>query len=161
MSSETKMGRPTDYLPEVAEDICNLLMLGESLRSICKRPGMPSIRAVMYWLQRHEDFTQQYARAREVQAELLAEEIIEIADDSKGDVIVDEDGNEQTNHERVARSRLRVDARKWYASKLAPKRYGDKVTHEQNITITDLTDEELDRRLQELTNAQSQPGAED
>lgn len=159
-TEEKKMGRPTDYLPEVGEDICNLLMLGESLRSICKRPGMPAIRTVMYWLQRHEDFMQQYARAREVQAELLAEEIIEIADDSAGDVIVDEDGREQTNHERVARSRLRVDARKWYASKLAPKRYGDRVQHDQKITITDLTDEELDKRLMELTNAQSEPGGE-
>ncbi|GAA0494796.1 hypothetical protein [Tatumella punctata] len=161
MATEKKIGRPTDYLPEVAEDICNLLMLGESLRSICKRPGMPAIRTVMNWLQRHEDFMQQYARAREIQAELLAEEIIEIADDSSGDVIVDEDGREQTNHERVARSRLRVDARKWYASKLAPKRYGDKIQHEQSITITDLTDAELDARLQELTNAQSQPGGKD
>lgn len=71
MATETKFGRPTDYMPEVAEDICNLLMLGESLRSICKRPGMPAIRTVMYWLQRHEDFMQQYARAREIQAELL------------------------------------------------------------------------------------------
>ncbi|HHJ4382382.1 TPA: DNA packaging protein [Citrobacter freundii] len=159
-TEEKKMGRPTDYLPEVGEDICNLLMLDESLRSICKRPGMPAIRTVMYWLQRHDDFMQQYARAREVQAELLAEEIIEIADDSAGDVIVDEDGREQTNHERVARSRLRVDARKWYASKLAPKRYGDRVQHDQKITITDLTDEELDKRLMELTNAQSEPGGE-
>lgn len=158
--TRSRSGRPTDYMPEVAEDICNLLMLGESLRSICKRPGMPSIRSVMYWLQRHEDFMQQYARAREIQAELLAEEIIEIADDSAGDIIVDDDGKEQTNHERVARSRLRVDARKWYVSKLAPKRYGERVQHDQKITITDLTDEELDRRLQELTDAQSQPGGE-
>ncbi|HDL7100129.1 TPA: hypothetical protein PXM79_002920 [Yersinia enterocolitica] len=103
---------------------------------------------------------QQYARARAIQAELLAEEIITIADDSSGDVIVDDDGKEQTNHERVARSRLRVDARKWYASKLAPKRYGDRVQHEQKITITDLTDEELDRRLQELQDAQSESGRE-
>ncbi|EKN6106416.1 DNA packaging protein [Yersinia enterocolitica] len=160
-TEEKKTGRPTDYLPEVGEDICNLLMLGESLRSICKRPGMPAIRTVMYWLQRYDDFMQQYARAREIQAELLAEEIITIADDSSGDVIVDEDGKEQTNHERVARSRLRVDARKWYASKLAPKRYGERVQHDQKITITDLTDEELDRRLQELQDAQSQPGRED
>lgn len=123
----TRRGRPSDYLPEVAEDICNLLMDGESLRSICKRPGMPSIRAVMYWLQKHEDFVQQYVRAREVQADLLAEEILEIADDSAGDVVIDDEGREQTNHERVARSRLRVDARKWYASKLAPKKYGDKI----------------------------------
>lgn len=90
----------------------------------------------------------------------MAEEIITIADDSTGDVIVGEDGNEQTNHERVARSRLRVDARKWYASKLAPKRYGERVQHEQKITITDLTDEELDRRLQELQDAQSQSRGE-
>lgn len=154
MATTAKMGRPTDYIPEVAEDICNLLMLGESLRSICKRPGMPAIRTVMYWLQRHEDFMQQYACAREIQAELLAEEIIEIADDSSGDVIVDDDGKEQTNHERVARSRLRVDARKWYASKLAPKRYGDRIQHDQKITITDLTDDEIDKRIKELSNGQ-------
>ncbi|AGG31951.1 hypothetical protein MU9_2906 [Morganella morganii subsp. morganii KT] len=97
---------------------------------------------------------QQYARAREIQAELLAEEIIEIADDSSGDVIVDDDGKEQTNHERVARSRLRVDARKWYASKLAPKRYGDRIQHDQKITITDLTDDEIDKRIKELSNGQ-------
>ncbi len=115
---------------------------------------MPAIRTVMYWLQRHEDFMQQYARAREIQAELLAEEIIEIADDSSGDVIVDDDGKEQTNHERVARSRLRVDARKWYASKLAPKRYGDRIQHDQKITITDLTDDEIDKRIKELSNGQ-------
>ena len=114
----------------------------------------------MYWLQRHADFMQQYARAREIQAELLAEEIIEIADDSAGDVIIDDEGREQTNHERVARSRLRVDARKWYASKLAPKRYGDRVQHDQKITITDLTDEELAKPLMELTNAQSESGGE-
>nr|WP_241430770.1 hypothetical protein [Tatumella saanichensis] len=113
------------------------------------------------WIQSFDDFRNQYARAREVQADVLAEEIIEIADDSSGDVIVDEDGREQTNHERVARSRLRVDARKWYASKLAPKKYGDRIQHEQTIQITDLSDAELDRKLQELTNAQSQPGAED
>ncbi|MCT0100404.1 DNA packaging protein [Proteus mirabilis] len=154
MTKKNKGGRPSSYMPEVAEDICKLLMEGESLRSICKRPGMPAIRTVMYWLQRHDDFMQQYARAREIQAELLAEEIIEIADDSSGDVIVDDDGKEQTNHERVARSRLRVDARKWYASKLAPKRYGDRIQHEQKITITDLTDEELDKRIKELNNGQ-------
>ena len=160
MATDQKKGRPTDYTQEVAEDICNLLMLGESLRSICKRSEMPAIRTVMYWLQRHEDFMQQYARAREIQAELLAEEVIEIADDSSCDVIVDDEGNEQTNHERVARSRLRVDARKWYASKLSPKRYGDRIQHDQKITITDLTDEELDKRIMELTNAQSEPGGE-
>lgn len=96
----------------------------------------------MEWLQRHEEFREQYAHAREVQAELLAEDIINLSD------AVIEDGA------AVAKARLQVDARKWYASKLAPKRYGDRIQHEQKITITDLTDEELDKRIKELNNGQ-------
>ena len=148
MATEKKMGRPSDYMPEVASDICALLMTGESLRSICKRQGMPAMSTVTLWLTKHEEFSAQYARAREVQAEVLAEDILMLADSAV------EDGA------AVAKARLQVDARKWYASKVAPKRYGDRVHHDQKITITDLTDEELDRRLQELTNAQSQPGGE-
>lgn len=148
MATEKKTGRPSDYLPEVASDICALLMTGESLRSICKRQGMPAMSTVTLWLTKHEEFSAQYARAREVQAEVLAEDILMLADSAI------EDGA------AVAKARLQVDARKWYASKVAPKRYGDRVQHDQKITITDLTDEELDRRLQELTNAQSQPGGE-
>lgn len=96
----------------------------------------------MEWLQRHEEFREQYAHAREVQAELLAEDIINLSD------AVIEDGA------AVAKARLQVDARKWYASKLAPKRYGDRIQHEQKITITDLTDDELDKRIKELNNGQ-------
>lgn len=148
-TEKNKGGRPSDYMPEVANDICALLMTGESLRSICKRHGMPAMSTVTLWLAKHEEFSAQYARAREVQAEVLAEDIIMLADTAV------EDGA------AVAKARLQVDARKWYASKLAPKRYGERIQHEQKITITDLSDEELDRKLLELTNAQSQPGAED
>lgn len=142
MTKKNKGGRPSSYMPEVAEDICKLLMEGKSLRQICKRPSLPAISTVMEWLQRHEEFREQYAHAREVQAELLAEDIINLSD------AVIEDGA------AVAKARLQVDARKWYASKLAPKRYGDRIQHEQKITITDLTDEELDKRIKELNNGQ-------
>lgn len=155
------MARPSSYDDALALSICERIASGESVRQICMDEEMPAQSTVYKWLIDHEGFSEKYARAREVQAEFLAEEIIHIADDSSGDLISGEDGEERVNTEFVARSRLRVDARKWYASKVAPKKYGDRVTHEQNITITDLTDEELDRRLQELTNAQSQPGAED
>ncbi|KHS87078.1 hypothetical protein [Pectobacterium brasiliense] len=148
-AEKNKGGRPSDYMPEVAEDICKLLMQGDSLRSICKRPGMPHIATVMAWLHRHEEFNEQYARAREIQAELLAEDVMNIADTAI------EDGA------AVAKAKLQVDARKWYTAKVAPRRYGERVQHDQKITITDLTDEELDRRLQELTNAQSGSGAKD
>lgn len=43
MATEPKAGRPSDYMPEVADDICSLLSSGESLLKVCKRPGMPDI----------------------------------------------------------------------------------------------------------------------
>ena len=76
-----------------------------------------------------------YTRAREVQAEIMAEEIIAIADDSAGDITIDEDGREIVNHEAIQRSRLRVDARKWVAAKLLPRKYGD---HEHKTVTLDL-----------------------
>lgn len=144
MAAKKKMGRPSDYLPEVADDICALLADGESLRKICKRPGMPAIRTVMYWLQKHDDFMQQYVRAREGQAETLLEEILEIADECIPDPA------------EVSKAKLRVDARKWYITKVAPKKYGDKITTELTgkdggpIQYSDITDEELEERLKEL-----------
>jgi hypothetical protein len=83
----------------------------------------------------NKTFRDQYTRAREEQAETLLDEIVEIADDSRHDTIpkVGRDGEEygeQPNSEWIARSRLRVDARKWVVSKLAPKKYGEKIQAE-------------------------------
>lgn len=93
---------------------------------------MPDVSTVCKWLNDFPDFAKQYARAREAQADALADEILDIADDGTADTIIGEDGVERINQEVVARSRLRVDARKWYASKLAPKKYGEKIeaTHQ-------------------------------
>lgn len=124
------MARPSSFKQEIADKICTRLMEGESLRSICEDAKMPGQRTVYQWLNDKTEFQQQYARAREVQADRLAEEILEIADDSSRDTYKDEDGNDRIDHEVVARSRLRVDSRKWLASKMAPKKYGDKVTQE-------------------------------
>ena len=149
MAAKNKGGRPSDYTPELAERICNLLMEGQSLRSICKGDDFPHIATVLAWLHRHEEFHEQYVRAREIQAEVMAEDILMLADGS-----TEEAGS-------VAKARLQVDARKWYASKVATRRFGDKVQHEQKITITDLSDDELERKIRELANAESQSGAED
>jgi len=149
MSDEQKTGRPSEFDQEIANEICDRIAAGESVRKICKSDGMPAQSTIYKWLNDIDGFSEQYARARESQAEMYAEDIIGIADASS-----EEAG-------AVAKARLRVDARKWYASKVAPKKYGDRIQHEQRITIVDLTDEELDRKIQELANAQSQPGAED
>ena len=82
----------------------------------------------MAWLDGSKPaFSEQYARAREAQADKLAEESLQIADDGRSDTYLDAEGNEKTDNEAIQRSRLRVDTRKWLASKMAPKKYGDKV----------------------------------
>lgn len=111
-----RRGRPSSYSDEMALYICEQLVTGRSLRSICAEDDAPDATTVFRWLDSQETFRQQYARARELQAERLAAETVEIADAAS---------NEDYNT-----ARLRVDARKWYASKLAPKVYGDKLTTE-------------------------------
>jgi hypothetical protein len=120
------MGRPSKYNGEVTAEICRRLSEGQSLREICRDDEMPDKMTVLRWLGLHEEFRAQYARARELQTEHWAEEILEIADDSSRDSYED-DGRTVVDHEVVARSRLRVDSRKWLMSKLAPRKYGDKV----------------------------------
>lgn len=124
-------GRPSDYTEELALVICERIAEGESLRAICRDDDMPARSSVFKWLIEHKAFSDQYARAREAQADALFEDILEIADDKSQDVrVVGEDEREVCNTEFVQRARLRVDARKWMAGKLAPKKYGEKVIQE-------------------------------
>jgi hypothetical protein len=131
------MGRPSTFTQELGDLICERLADGESLRAICSADDMPHRATVFRWLadEDNKTFRDQYTHAREEQAETLLDEIVEIADDSRHDTIpkVGRDGEEygeQPNSEWIARSRLRVDARKWVVSKLAPKKYGERITAE-------------------------------
>lgn len=109
---------------------------GESLSAICREPGMPDIGTVLDWQDRHPEFLQRYTRARELQAMALVEGIFEIADDGTNDFTQDKNGNEVVNSEAIQRSRLRVDTRKWFASKVLPKLYGDKVAVEHSGKVS-------------------------
>lgn len=125
-------GRPSGYTQETADIICHRMAEGESLREVCRDPAMPSTSTVMRWAIAVEAFREQYTRAREALLEHWAEEITEIADDGSNDYMdrLDKDGKvigEVVNQEHIARSRLRVDTRKWLLSKLKPKKYGDKL----------------------------------
>ena len=129
---------PTTFSEGVARKLCERLMLGESLRQICETPTMPNKRTVARWLAdpKLADFREMYYHARRVQAEIRVDEIFEIADDTSDDWTeqTDKDGNfikYVPNNEAIQRSRVRIDTRKWYASKMVPKIYGDKqeVTH--------------------------------
>jgi len=142
------MSGVTQYSQEVAASICERLANGESLRTICCDVEMPAQSTVFKWLSEQAAFSEQYTRAREAQADFMADEILAIADDGLNDTYVDEDGRKRTDQDVIARSRLRVDARKWLASKMAPKKYGDKVQTEVSGGLTvnsvkELTNEQL------------------
>lgn len=134
------MGRHTEYTSEIADKICERLIEGESLRRICNDDLMPSRATVLRWLNENKDFEAKYTHARVMQADTLAEEIIDISDDGSNDTYVKEDGTEIVNTDHVQRSKLRVETRKWYAAKLAPKKYGDKtaVEHSGEVSLKDL-----------------------
>jgi hypothetical protein len=134
--SGQKTGRPSKYGPEVVSEICSQLSEGRSLRSICEDENLPDKSTVLRWLAAYPDFRDQYARAREAQTDAMAEEILEIADESGWDLSVDDKGHVAVNGEAINRSRLRVDTRKWLMSKMAPKKYGDKIVQEHAGSVT-------------------------
>ncbi|MDC4238340.1 terminase small subunit [Pasteurella multocida] len=152
-NNKKKTGRPSSYMQEVADDICMLLSQGESLTKICERQGFPPKKTVLYWLRTNSEFRTQYAYAREMQTEAMLEDLFTIADSA--------------TPEDVQVAKLRVDARKWAMSRLAPKKYGDKVTQEisgvdgsavkiemkKEIDLSVYSDDEL-RLLRELKRKQ-------
>tara|TARA_R110000868_G_scaffold159192_5_gene387854 strand:+ start:10652 stop:11134 length:483 start_codon:yes stop_codon:yes gene_type:complete len=119
-----KMGRPSIYTDELAATILGRISNGESLRSITMEEGMPNPDTIYVWLLKRPDFAENYTRAREEQADTLADEILAIADETP-DSVTDEKGISRTDSGWVTWQRNRVDARKWVASKLKPKKYGD------------------------------------
>lgn len=115
-------GRPTLYTPEMGHKICEAVANGEALQDVCKQPGMPARRTVYYWLRTNDEFSTAYELAREMRADLLADEVVKISDT-----------------EEPARARVQIDARRWAASKLNPRRYGERQDRSQDgptISIT-------------------------
>lgn len=128
------MGRPPSYTPELAIAICERLANGESLKAICSSDDMPHRATVHRWIIDNVDgFSDRYAHARDVGLDTMADELLDISDDGRNDWMEKNDPDNPGyvfNGEHSSRSKLRVDARKWYLSKLAPKKYGEKSSME-------------------------------
>lgn len=107
------MPRPEDYTPEIGDRICSRLSAGEGVVSICKDEDMPGRTTFYRWLRVHPEFMANYVAAKEESADAMLEDMFDIA----------------ANEPDVKRARLQVDVRKWAASKLKPKKYGDRVVH--------------------------------
>lgn len=135
-SQSAKIGRPSDYRPELVAVICARLADGESLRSICRSDDMPDKATVFRWLMQFPDFCDQYTRAKEESAEAHADDMLDIADNSSNDWMETNDPDNpgyRLNGEHVQRARLRIETRKWLASKLKAKKYGDKIESTVNL----------------------------
>jgi transposase-like protein len=103
-----RTGRPTDYSPALADAICNRILEGATVNRACRAEGMPTHRTVFVWLARHPEFARQYAVAKILRAHVLADEMLEIADDDTLD---------------VTRQRQQIDARKWLVARMELKKY--------------------------------------
>lgn len=107
--------------------------LGKSIKTISKDPSMPGFSTLWKWISEDEEINKKYWLAKQVTADIYAEEIVDIADDGSNDWMESNDPKNAgyaLNKENIQRSRLRVDARKWSAAKLMPKRYSERVANE-------------------------------
>ena len=128
------VGRPTLYNLQLADILCTRISEGENLTEICKTDGMPCRMSVYRWMREHPEFGDAYTRAREERADTLADEIISVADDSALD-----------HNDR----RVKIDARKWAASKLNRRLYGDRITVDGDMRVK-MTDDQIESRIAQL-----------
>ena len=143
-----KRGRPSTYNQAIADEICERLAAGESLRSICRDEHMPPDQTVRNWVVYDESgFAVQYTRARDTGLDVMAEQVLEISDERPNTL-----DNGATDNGDIAHKRLRFDARRWYLSKLAPKRYGDRQAVELSgsVEIRDMSEEDMRAELATL-----------
>ena len=131
-----QVGRPSKHTPEVEAALLECIADGMPLVKACAALEIGAA-SVFRWLEASPSFREKYAKAKEAQAEKLADEIVAIADEVEVTSVVTPDGvvDFKLDATAVARNRLRVDARKWVASKLLPKKYGDRI--QQEVTGAD------------------------
>ena len=133
--------------PALAREICHLIADGSSTRQTAAQLGLNS-RFIFDWCDSSPEFSQQYARAKERAADVLADDLVEISDSAT------------VRDAHVAR--LKVDTRKWIAAKLLPKKYGDRpneinVNTQINLATLSIEDQaKLQARRQELLKEQGE-----
>lgn len=145
-------GRPTTFTQLVADEICERLSKGEPLAWICRDEHMPAVRTVSDWKTSHEAFSADFGRARDEGYDAIAQECLEIADETEFDTVKTKDGD-RANTEWISRSKLRVETRLKLLAKWDPRRYGEKLAiggADDLPPIKTMTDEQLDAKLAAL-----------
>lgn len=140
-----KVGRPHGYTEEKALEICELVADGQSINKISKMPGMPTRSTILKWFRDVPEFSTMYARAKEIGFEVLADEIIDLAD-----------AEDNADKDQCRRHQLMIDTRKWLLAKLQPRKYGERVTQEvvgnkeEAPVQVEISKEEIARIVQEV-----------
>ena len=128
-------GRPTIYTQDLVDEICSRLACGESMRSVARDDEMPAMATMFRWMREKPEFKEQYNAAKEESADAHSEDILDIVDNQVETPLIVDGLPFEVNGKpvmikdavSVAHARLRYDARKWTASKMKPKKYGDKI----------------------------------
>lgn len=151
------MGRPSAYRPAIGKKICEEIAMGETIDAISKLKGMPQHRTIYSWRDKHPDFAQMFARAREDQARAWADQLVSLIDnaecgynvriplDSKDLERIEKAGYVTFRFRRhhIDHAREMVSVRKWVMSKALPKEYGDRQALDVNVSYEDKDDAEL------------------
>ena len=125
-------GRPSDFTPELCAEVCRRIAMGQSMAEVGRADEMPSASTLWRWMMVHEEFRSNYAKAVDERTECIVDELLDIADNATNDWMmrqVDGELVKVVDKEHISRTRLRIDTRKWIASKLKPKKYGDAMIH--------------------------------
>lgn len=121
MTPKKKMGRPTDYSPELRDEICKRISSGNSVHSVCRQDDMPDRSTIYRWLREKPDFKDQYERALKEREDYHFDEMLDISDKVEDDSI------------KIQKAKLMIDTRKWVLSRMNPKKYGDKAGETETI----------------------------
>ncbi len=143
-----KMGAPEfPYTEEMAERICHLVSTTpKGLTRICEENlDIPGKTTIYKWRNTIPSFADKYAKAKARQIDILVEDCNDISEDMSNDFYTGEKGHQVPNSVAVARAKLIVDTRKWYAARLAPKLYGDRMVTENHLIPHENGLKELDK----------------
>lgn len=153
------MAQESTYTPELADEICERIANGETLREITREPHMPSYRSVYRWREANPEFASRLAHARECGGDVIAEETIAIADDTAHDTLHTDSG-ERPNSEWIARSKLRVDTRLKLLAVWFPRKYGQRIDMTTGGESLNLTAEDRAAKLLAIQEAAARRRAE-
>ena len=129
-----------EYSEELVDRVCDEIAIGRSVKDICDSEGWAPNQDTWYkWMWRHPDVAEKYARAKEAAQHVMAAEMMNIIDQAKGDRKLSD------------WARMKMDAIKWQASKLAPKTFGEKSTIDLNVSDVDRDDKELLHELRTVS----------